>query len=229
MNASIDRFLSYCLHERQFSKHTTMSYQHDLIAYFKFLHSQDTIFTAVDKPIARVYLLALHQQPLSVRSINRHLATLRHFYAYYVRLGEMSVNPFKLIETPKQPFTLPTPAPSQDVDALLIQHASSPSIIRYRDMAMILLMYTSGLRVSEVSQLTLQDCDVARRMLRVVGKGDKERLVPMTEQTQTMLHHYLKMVRPQLLSKSKRKVSTHVFLNLYKSPSILMGFSIVDG
>ncbi len=144
-------------------------------------------------------------------TLQRKLSTLRSFFHFLVREGHLSVNPARLLEPMKITRNLPEVLP----DHLLmdvIEQWTCETPVDYRDRALVDLLYSTGLRVSEVAELTLKDVDLRARLLRVVGKGGKERVVPFTRNTRTTLEAYLQQ-RPHF-----RPRTDHVFVSTRGNP-----------
>lgn len=228
MNQLLVSFLDYALHERKYTRHTLDAYQRDGEAYFAFLHDHNLAFDAVSIVDVRGYLRSLREKGLTMITLRRHIASLKHLYQYHVRQGHLAFNPFALLERNKVPQTLPVPAPGSFMESLLNQLESREDSFKFRDLSLFELMYHSGLRVSEVAHLTLSMIDKTRRILRVTGKGNKQRIVPMRESTQAHLTAYLQTIRPLLLGKKHADASTlYVFLNERGQPLTTRGIQYI--
>lgn len=228
MNQSIQTFLDYLILTRKFSALTGRSYQHDLTIYFRFLHNQSWLFDAVGVKEARAFLA--HQVRLGLKpiTIKRRVATLKHFYQYQVNQEIMALNPFALVRTPKVSKPLPTGADEAMMQELLQPKNEAMTILMMRDLAMVELMYGSGLRASEVVQLTMQDVQLPQRMLRVTGKGQKQRLIPLTKICQASILRYLKDSRPILVQGIQDfQLTNRVFLNHRGLPLTVRGLEYI--
>lgn len=228
MNQLLASFLDYGLHERKYSPQTIAAYTRDGETFFSYLHEQNLRFDEVTVQHARHYLAYLLANGRQARSMKRHVSTLKHFYQFHSRQGTVHMNPFALVFTPKLPLSLPETVQDHDMDTFFSHQDHREDRLLARDLAMVELMYFSGLRVSEVVSLTLQMVDRPRRMLRVTGKGDKDRLVPIRVETLTMLERYLTRIRPMLL-KGKRALQTTnvVFLNEEGRPITTRGVQYI--
>jgi integrase/recombinase XerC len=228
MNQLLASFLDYGLHERKYSPKTMVAYTRDGEAFFSYLHDQDIRFDDVNVHHVRYYLAYLLAHGLQPRSMKRHVSTLKHLYQFHSRRGTVKLNPFALVYTPKLPLSLPETVQEHEMDTFFLHQKLREDRISVRDLAMIELMYYSGLRVSEVVSLTLQMVDRPRRMLRVTGKGDKDRLVPIRVETLAVLEQYLIRIRPLLLQ-GKRAISATniVFLNHDGRPITTRGVQYV--
>ncbi len=214
MNKSIQDFLEYLTHTRKFSPQTVISYQHDLTLYFRFLHDQSLLFDRVQVQQARSFLASQLQLGLKATTLKRRIASLKHFYQHLIDLGVLQVNPFALVHSPKVKKPLPMILDEHQVQQVLHQNLNEGTILVMRDLALVELLYGSGLRASEVVNLTIQDLNLSQRMLRILGKGNKQRLVPITKPCQQSIGLYLKDVRPTLIKGlDESKVSNYLFLN----------------
>jgi integrase/recombinase XerC len=228
VNQSIQSFLDYLILTRQFSLATAKSYQQDLNLYFRFLHEQSWLFDQIGVQQARTFLAQQVRLGLKPTTMKRRVATLKHFYQYQVNQEVMAINPFALVRTPKVSKPLPTIADEESMKTLLTQAEVTISNLMMRDIAMVELMYGSGLRASEVVQLTMQDVQLSQRMLRILGKGRKQRLVPLTKICQTSIQVYLKEARPQLTQNlNASDLTNHVFVNHRGKPLTVRGLEYI--
>jgi integrase/recombinase XerC len=214
VNQTTADFLTYLLYTRKFSPLTVKAYEQDLGIYFHYLHAETILFDQVDLHTARAFLTTQVNQGLHPLTLKRRVATLKHFYQYLIDEHLITINPFALLRTPKAGKSLPTPVNDQVVQTLLKQPVEDASILWMRDLALVELLYGSGLRASEVVSLTMQDMNLQQRMLRILGKGNKQRMVPITKPCQQSISLYLRDVRPVLIANlDASKVTNHVFLN----------------
>jgi integrase/recombinase XerC len=193
---AIESFRSYLADERRFSPRTVLAYRTDLARFTDFWQREfgeapapRTSLARVDTLAVRSYLAALHRAGLKNRSIARHLSTLRSFFRWACREGHLEKNPAKGLPSPRTPRTLPRAMTLSDTETLLA--ASREDAVPERERALFELLYATGLRVSEAAGLDLEDVDFSSRLLRVVGKGSKERIVPFGEEAQDALRAYL--------------------------------------
>ncbi|HTO86974.1 MAG TPA: tyrosine recombinase XerC [Thermoanaerobaculia bacterium] len=193
---AIESFRSYLADERRFSPRTVLAYRTDLARFTDFWQREfgeapasRTSLAKVDALAVRSYLAALHRAGLKNRSIARHLSTLRSFFRWACRDGHLEKNPAKGLPAPRAPRTLPRAMTLSDTETLLA--ASPEDAVPERERALFELLYATGLRVSEAAGLDLEDVDFSSRLLRVVGKGSKERIVPFGEEAQDALRAYL--------------------------------------
>lgn len=175
----IDYFLAHLLRERRLSKHTLSAYKRDLDQASHFFEQNEIRdWSVVDSNHIRRFLAELKRQSLSSRSIQRVLSSLRSFYNFLLREGIVEQNPAKVVQAPKAEKRLPS---TLDVDQLagLLDTPNTDTPTAIRDQAIMELFYSSGLRLSELAALNLQDLDMADSLIYVTGKGNKSRVVPI--------------------------------------------------
>lgn len=195
MNEIIDKFLRYISHINTDSEHTFDAYKRDLIKFQKFLEVEGIDYQDVDRNIIINYISYLRLDcNLKNASISRMISSLRSFYKYINQYHGMDINPFALIHLGKNEKKIPEFLFYEEMDALLtsIQLDTDEDI---RNRAMFEIMYASGLRVSEIVSLRVDNIDLDEQILRVVGKGSKERIVPFYDEAKKYLQLYLTKVR----------------------------------
>ncbi|MCK3655503.1 tyrosine recombinase XerC [Pasteurellaceae bacterium Macca] len=182
--------------EKQVSPHTLSNYQRQLRASCVLLgNAEITAWQEVDTTTLRWLLSQSHRQGLSAKSIGLRLVALRQFFAFLVRKGQLTVNPATGLKAPKVGKHLPKNMDAEQIQQLLNIKSDQPTDLR--DLAMLELMYSSGLRLSELQQLNLGDLDLSNREVRVLGKGNKERILPIGSKAIDALQNWLTL-RPQL-------------------------------
>ena len=193
---AIDGFEAYLSGERRFSPATIRAYRADLERFADFWEKEfahekadTTPITRVDTLAVRSHLAFLHRAKLSNRSLSRHLSTLRAFFRWICREGQLARNPAKGLPAPRVGRSLPRAMSLADTDSLL--EAPEEGAFPERDRALFELLYAAGLRVSEAAGLDLEDVDFSSRLVRVTGKGSKERIVPFGEGAEEALRAYL--------------------------------------
>ncbi|QGW64089.1 site-specific tyrosine recombinase XerD [Lysobacter soli] len=198
--ALIGRFLDAIWAENGLAQPTLDSYRRDLELLARYRSDRKAGLADADRAALFDYLAWRSQQGYSPRSNARLLSALRAFYAWLVRRGERTDDPTALLDPPKLPRSLPKALAESQIEALL----AAPDIatpLGLRDRAMLELMYAAGLRVSELVNLPATAVNLRQGALRVMGKGSKERLVPLGEEAQHWLERYLAQSRPQLAGK----------------------------
>jgi len=191
MDAAVGSFLEYQGVERGASPHTLRSYAADLSEFTRFLADEKIGgWAAADTRVVRAFVARLHRRGLAKASIARKLAAVRSCFRFLARRGVLAVNPARQVRSPRLGRRLPSFLPV-DETTVLLGGAPEPSLGGARDRALLELLYASGLRVAEGCGLDVDDLDEARRTVRVLGKGDKERMVPVGETALEALAAYL--------------------------------------
>ena len=231
---AIEKFIAYLRYERNASPNTIREYRRDISQFAQFLTppgAQAPPLADVDHRLVREYVNFMYDQKLEKSSLARRLASLRTFFKFCVREKYARQNPGRLVSSPKLPKRLPRVLSEEQVGGFLDRmadggaqrprvnankkskkHNSSKLIVK-RDRAILELLYASGLRVSECVGLNLADIDTKTQILRVLGKGRKERIVPYGSKAQTALDAYWP-VREQILAQPKMRAEPEaVFLN----------------
>ncbi|PKM65009.1 MAG: tyrosine recombinase [Firmicutes bacterium HGW-Firmicutes-19] len=213
MKQLLDDFLQQLALMRSGSKATQQAYRHDITQFIDYCAKEGVSSPQdVDIYVMRGFIASLRsgKKAITNRSLARKLAALRSFYKYLLLHDHVTVNPFASLKTPKKANHLPAFLMINEIQDLL------NSIIKdgeaaVRDRVMIELMYACGLRVSETAGLTIFQIDFANRLLRITGKGRKERLVPFYPSIGKQLKNYIDVARPMLL---KHKKHSFVFVNM---------------
>lgn len=194
MRDAIDKYLQHLEHERRMSPHSLRAYSSDLRLFANFAeqreHPANKDLHRLDHLLIRGFL-AQRLQNNSARSAARSLSSLRGFMRYLKQMGLIDTNPALLVDAPKLPKLLPRPLDVEDAVALCQEETSQRSTSPLRDHAILELLYASGLRVAELVGLDLVDLDLAAMQVRVVGKGNKERVVPFGAPAQKALQTWL--------------------------------------
>ncbi len=196
LSRAIDSFQAYVADERRFSPRTVLAYRTDLGRFTDFWETEFAHENAGKTPLSRLdtltvrsYLAHLHRGRLSNRSLARHLSTLRSFFRWACREGHLEKNPARGLPSPRIPRTLPRALTLPDTERLL--DAEEEALLPERERALFELLYATGLRVSEAAGLDLEDVDFSSRLVRVTGKGSRERIVPFGETAAESLRSYL--------------------------------------
>ena len=193
----LERWLDHIWMEKGLGDQTLASYRSDLEQFALWSQQRSGLLQA-DRIVVLEWLSALMQRGLSARSVARKMSALRGFYRWALQERLLAEDPTLLVARPKIGRPLPKSLTEADVDALL----AAPDVdttLGLRDRAMLEVLYASGLRVSELVGLTLSQINLRQGLVRVVGKGNKERLVPLGEEAQDWLVRYLRDGRPLLL------------------------------
>lgn len=195
----IDRVLDALWMERGISDNTLAAYRSDLTHFAVWLDHRNTLLEQAQDADLRLYLAGLEHN--SMRTLSRRLSSLRQLYGYLVREGRMLHDPSARIESPRPGRSLPKSLTEEDVEALL-QAPSTAVPLGLRDRCMLEVLYATGLRVSELVALTFTQINLRQGLVRVTGKGNKERLVPLGAEALEWLRKYLEEARPALVKNS---------------------------
>jgi integrase/recombinase XerD len=210
MEQILNQFLNYLTIERGLSKNTLEAYSHDLNRFLDHLRKtgvEDIL--KVSKFDVRAFLLDLKKKKLSAKTITRYLVAIRTFFRFLIQEGTLSANPVEELETPKMTKTLPQILTLKEVEQLLEQpNLQTP--LGVRDRAMIEVLYATGVRVTELVCLPMNQINLEGGYVLVYGKGSKERVVPLGSEAIKWVHHYLKSSRGIL---AKDKESPFLFIS----------------
>jgi integrase/recombinase XerC len=190
LHAGVERYLSSLRHERQLSEHTASNYGRDLASLLGYCTAQGiTHWRELDTQHLRTFAAREHRQGLSPRSIQRRLSACRGLFRFLIREGALASDPTADVRAPKARKRLPVPLDADTMSRLLSFRADDS--LGVRDRAIMELFYSSGLRLSELLGLTLDRLDLRHREVRVLGKGRKERIVPVGRQAAEALRAWL--------------------------------------
>ena len=204
----MDQFLYHLRMEKGLAENTIEAYSRDLAAFFRFLETKG--IKPVDAHQDHIgSFMAEQEEALSIRSVARMLSTIKMFYRFLIFEGKLESSPARLIDTPKIPRRLPGVLSLDEVERLLHQ-PDMETPLGLRDRAMLEVLYATGLRVSELLGLTMPTINMEAGFVRTLGKGSKERMVPMNDQAREVLGLYLSESRPYLM---KKKQTAFLFLN----------------
>ncbi len=216
-----DQFINYLVVEKGLSRNTVAAYSKDLILYVESLRENGISDIAdADMTLVLKHLIDLRDAGLGPRSRARHLVTLRGFYRFLVHEKILETNPAKVVDLPRTGQKLPDILKVEDVARLLeAPHASKP--LGMRDAAMLELLYAAGLRVSELIKVGIANINLEACFVLVLGKGSKERVVPIGQVARKKIDAYLGSGRPVLL---KGRPSPYLFVTRSAVPMTRQGF-----
>lgn len=209
----VDGFASFLEHERNYSAHTLRAYLREVHTFIAYCREQLGLPDpqAVTPSAVRSYLAYLHQGKLARTSLQRALAAVRTYFRFLAREGVVERNPARVVPTPKAPKRLPEVPTVAQLSEMLESLPATPQGLR--DRVALELLYSCGLRASELAGLHLDDVDLSRRLVRVLGKGRKERIVPFGREAEKALRAYLP-VRAQLRQKVQEDDGDPLIVNL---------------
>ena len=189
----ITPFLHYLKFEKRYSQHTLISYQNDLEQFFQYMISQfDAIpLEQIGASLVKSWLVELSEDKISAKSINRKISTLRSFFKYQLKCGVLTKSPMTTVIAPKVSKRLPMFVDQTDMDNLF-QYMQFPDDWKGRTQRLvILLLYSTGMRLSELIQLKESQADRSASQVKVVGKGNKERIIPVNQELMAQLVSYM--------------------------------------
>jgi integrase/recombinase XerC len=203
MNKPEREYIDHLKFERGYSEHTLDSYTRDLDKFFAYIDRNEILMDAVTKDDIRNWLGEELDSGVGKRSCQRRMSALRGFYEFAKEKGYTKMNPFSFVSAPKKPIRYPKALTIEQVDALFSANAARPDELKVRDQAILELLYASGMRASELCSVTYPQIDYRNRMIRVYGKGKKERLVPFGLTAEKAMQDYYTKLRPLLQAKHK--------------------------
>jgi integrase/recombinase XerD len=198
--ATISSFLTYVKVEKGLSSNTVSAYKRDLVKFDDFAQKRKLSLESVSRDDLVDFLAGLYRLNLESRTVARHLVTLRNFFRFAQVQDLITTDPSINLESPKIRRSLPGYLRLEEVERLLEQ-PDSTTALGMRDRAMLEVLYSTGLRVSELIGLRVSDLDSKVGCVRCIGKGDKERIVPVGRKALVMVEKYLRDARPKLLGK----------------------------
>ena len=189
----VDRFLAYLAADRGYSSLTVEVYRGDLRHFESFFLKLETSmdWSNVDSDVIRRWMAERMENGISPRSVKRSLSALRSFYKYLLRLGEVEHDPTQLIRNPKVPKTLPSFVKQSEMDRLLDGVTYPEGFVGLRDRLILLTFYTTGVRISELVGLNVEQVDLSHGELKVTGKRNKQRIIPFGEELADGIKVYL--------------------------------------
>jgi len=218
VTARVQAFLDFCRIEKGLAWNTVEAYRQDLERFIGYIAASKQDLSSVET--VRSYIDTLYQSGLASRSIARHITTLRNFHSFLVERGEAQSDPTSLLSTPKQWQSLPKYLNGQEI-ARLIAVPDRSKAAGLRDHAMLEFLYATGLRVSELCKVRVSDVEMSLGYVRVLGKGNKHRLVPVGAAALQAVEEFIRSGRPALL---RRRSSPYLFVTARGSAMTRQGF-----
>lgn len=215
---ALDNFLLYISSERKYSEYTITNYNKDILEFNEFIKSNS--FGTLIEPTnnaGRYYTSHLNEHYPKARSVARKLSSLRSFYKFCVREGYTKNNPFIGVSSPKLDKVLPKFLYVEEIE-ILFDSINTSTILGVRDYALLEFMYGTGVRVSELCSIKEKDIDYINKQVVVLGKGNKERYLPLHDLIIESLQDYVLKARKELQVKNKKEISENLFLNNHGGP-----------
>lgn len=218
----IAEFSNYLLVDKHYSRATNMSYTNELRAFYSFLQSKKIGFCKVQKEDIAEYIQSLATLKRHPSSIAHTISTLKSFYKFLLLEKYIHSTPMEFISFPKLPKNLPNVLSEEEVELLL--DIELKDAFDYRNKAMLEVMYATGLRVSELVNLKMENIDLYNAFIRTMGKGRKERILPLGDYALEALQNYIENYRFSML---KRRMNDYVFLNNHGQNLTRQGFFLI--
>lgn len=203
INDDVEKYLEYLSLQKGYSPNTVISYRRDIYKFLEYMEKENASFNDVDSILIRNFLLEETLNGISKRSSQRRLVALRRFYEWMLKEKKVKFNPFKIISSPKLDKTLPDFLHQEEIDELFVNNEKRTDFLSLRDAALLELLYASGLRVSEIVNLKLDQISPSTRIIKVTGKGNKERMVPYSVECKNALDKYINECRKDIIEKNK--------------------------
>lgn len=222
ISAAISAFLTHVKVEKGLSSNTVSAYKRDLVKFHAFAKKNKFSLEAISRDDLVDFLAGLYRQRLESRTVARQLVTLRNFFRFAQIQELIPADPSVNLESPKIRRTLPGYLRLEEVERVLAQ-PNEKTPLGLRDRAMLEVLYSTGLRVSELISLGVSNLDAKVGCVRCIGKGDKERIVPVGRKALTVVDRYLREARPQLCGKGKSSGTLTLFVNRRGGPLSRVG------
>jgi integrase/recombinase XerC len=213
-NTYIQSFLDYLKFEKRYSQHTILSYQNDLEQFFAYLKSQYEIenLKEISATLIKSWLAELQEDKIQSKSINRKISTLKSFFKYLIKQDFIQATPMQTVISPKVKKRIPQFVSEPDMQDLMNITATSEDWKTMTDHTLIRVFYATGMRLSELINLKISQVDFHYKQLKVLGKGNKERIIPMPSEILNGLKDYIEN------KENRSPESDHVFVNAKGKP-----------
>ena len=199
MNKPEQEFLNHLQYARNYSIKTVKSYQEDIDLFCNYIFQEGVLIEDVDMAVIRNFLTEELNRGVSKRSCKRRLSALKHFYKYMVSVGYVNDNPFIYMSAPKMDKKYPHALYKEQIQELFKRNDERNDKLKDRDQAILHLLYYAGIRAEELVTLDIQSVSLRERRIRVLGKGNKERIVPFSNECQKALKKYIDGLRKEQL------------------------------
>lgn len=193
--ATVDKYIEYLRYEKNYSSHTEISYYTDLVQFKNFIETYypEVELESVDGDIVRAWIISLMESKTSARSVNRKLSSLKSFYRYLQKMGQITISPLKKISGPKAKKPIPSFVNYSDMEKVLDLEVQDNDYESFRDKAILELFYVTGMRRAELIGLTDKDVDLYAGNIRVTGKRNKQRIIPISKNTIALIDSYIEI------------------------------------
>ena len=189
----LNAFLSYLQFEKRYSVHTITAYSNDLIQFFDFVETQyeGIPFTHITGTMVRTWLAGLKEEEMTGKTLNRKISSLKSFYKYQIQQGQLTKSPMETVISPKISKRLPAFVAENDMEQLLTNLSYAEGWKGYTEKMVIQLIYATGIRLSELINCKEKQLDISKRIIKVLGKGNKERMLPLSPELAEELKKYI--------------------------------------
>ncbi len=211
MNKNLSDFLDFIIKQKNYSKNTSKNYEIDIKEFFKYVEKEGFNYLEVDYDFIKGYLMELYDKKLSRNSVARKLSSLRSFYKYLFNNDLIKTNPFKYVSTPKKEKKLPKYLGVEELE-IIFDTPDTNLPLGQRDKLILEVLYATGIRVSELVNIKLSDIDFLRKEVRILGKGNKQRIDPFGEYCLNSMEKFIKDGRKKILEKHHTN-SDYLILN----------------
>lgn len=222
-------YSDYLSVEKNYSKHTISNYLRDIHDFEQFIKREELAEDLLDvtrERLGRHYLAYLDEKEYARKTIARRISSLRSFYDYLIKENHIDINIFTLIDIPKIPRKLPKIIQDDEIE-MLFKSIDRFKPLGFRNYVLLDLLFSCGLRASELIEMDIKDIHLERKQLLIHGKGSKDRYVPLHQKLIEDLKHYLTYTRPILLSKGPSTFEHRVFINYKGTPLTVRGLQLI--
>ena len=215
LTPEVNEFIEYLRHNLRFSEKTIEAYSRDIEKFYHFIYSVGIDYYEVDKDIIRSFLAKELSEGKSRKSVARYLSSLRHFYDYCIDNypERIAKNPFNFIDNPKRERSLPDVLTPEQINTLFEANMARDDDLKYRDQLILEMLYATGVRVSELVNIKIQDIDIHYLEIRILGKGNKLRNVKFDDDVAKLIRVYVQKHRDKLEEKQHGKTTDYLFLS----------------
>lgn len=210
-------FLRYLKFEKRYSNHTIVAYENDLQQFSEYLNKiyEQNLASQVRHTQIRSWLVALMEAKIDSRSINRKISTLKSYFKFLMKTGSLEKDPMKKVQSPKISKRLPVFIEETNIKDFISSFSYAENFEGIRNKTILILFYSTGMRLSELVNLKISDIDFYNQLLKVLGKGNKDRLIPFGKELNELLKEYLKMRKRNFETSSEILLLTNKGENIY--------------
>ncbi|MDZ4794273.1 MAG: tyrosine-type recombinase/integrase [Bacteroidota bacterium] len=229
---SIQSFLDYLKYEKRYSVHTLISYQNDLLGFIDFLeiYFGGVLLPDIIHSHVRSWLARLKEKELTSKSINRKISTLKSFFKYHLRTGSIEASPMTRVISPKNSKRLPVFVKEEDTRKLVESlHSSTENWKSLNAKMLIVIFYATGMRLSELINLKEKQVDFSNSQIKVLGKGNKERIIPISEELGKSIRNYQELKKKEFEKTDDILLVTEKGKKLYPKYAYLLVRQVLSG